>query len=164
MDADRLIADLAAANDRIADLERQLTREHSAVDAKASEIVSLQARIAEHETTIAIQAKAQAQAVVQAAVIAGKLPPKADALQAKWVDTIAANPDLAVTLNALPANPALQTIIPNGNQALVASAGDPVQAKAEDAIACYRAQHPDCSYIRARDVVRAKQPSLFGLR
>lgn len=119
MDAEKLAADLAAAQKQITELTAKLATAQSAevVSAKDGEITKLKARIVELEGKITVAAKESAKAIVDAAVKAGKLAPQNTAIQEKWINAIAADPSLAETLNAMAANPALATVVAAGSPA-----------------------------------------------
>jgi hypothetical protein len=107
------IADLQAENAR-------LKGENGALQAKAAsattqtEVLRLQTENerlkAENEAVKAKQARGAAEAAVDTAVRAGKLPAKNTALRAKWVDQIIADPGAAELLEAMPASAALATV------------------------------------------------------
>ncbi len=75
--------------------------------ADADELVALRAKDAERR-------KADAKAVVDAAVARGALPPKDEKVQAKWLDLIEADPSHAQLLAAMPGNPALERVTSPG--------------------------------------------------
>lgn len=157
MDAAKLAADLAAAQLKITELEAKLltSQNTEAIKAKEAQIVGLQTQLAEQKKQIEINAKASAKAIVEAAVKAGKLAPQNTALHAKWVDTIAANPELAETLNAMEPNPALVQVtqpgvttapaVVNGEHAFLTKAKAAAQAEKlelSDAIVALAAKEP----------------------
>jgi len=125
MDAEKLAADLAAAQTTIAELTRKLAAadQKTTIAAKDAEIETLKGTIKTLEGKISVGAKESAKAIVDAAVKAGKLAPQATALHEKWINALAADPGLAETLNAMTPNPALATVIANGSTA-GAGAGD----------------------------------------
>jgi len=114
--AEKLAADLVAAQNKIVELERKLSAADTTttIAAKDGEITALKAKITTLEGSISAGAKASAKAIVDAAVKAGKLAPQNTAIQEKWINAIAADPALAETLNALQANPALGTVVGAG--------------------------------------------------
>lgn len=114
--ADELAADLAAAQNKITDLERRLSAadQKGVIAARDSEIETLKGTIKTLEGKISVSAKESAKAIVDAAVKAGKLAPQNTAIQEKWINAIAADPALAETLNAMQANPALGTVVTAG--------------------------------------------------
>lgn len=118
-------ADLPAALNRIRELETQLNAASSTreIQAKDATIQGLRTQITDLETKVATQAKDNAQRVVDAAVLAGKIPAQDKALQAKWVDTLTANPDLAATLEATPASTVAQPITARSGDSLKPSNG-----------------------------------------
>lgn len=115
--ADELAADLAAAQNKITDLERRLSAadQKGVIAAKDAEIETLKGTITTLEGKISSGAKESATAIVDAAVKAGKLAPQNKAIQDKWIKAIAADPGLAETLNALDPNPALATVVTAGS-------------------------------------------------
>jgi hypothetical protein len=123
MDAEKLAADLAAAQTTIAELTRKLAAadQKTTIAAKDGEIETLKATIKTLEGKVATGAKESAKAIVDAAVKAGKLAPQATALHEKWINAIAVDPALAETLTAMPANPALGTVIHDGSTGAPAS-------------------------------------------
>jgi len=123
MDAEKLAADLAAAQNKIIDLERKLTAADATttIAAKDAEITTLKGTITTLQGKIASGAKESAKAIVDAAVKAGKLAPQASALHEKWINAIAVDPALAETLTSMPANPALGTVIHDGSTGAPAS-------------------------------------------
>ena len=130
--------------------EQELAALQAASAAKDAEITSLKATVAGLESSLALKAKQAAKAVVDAAIKAGKLPPQATELHAKWVEVITENPGLAETLDAIQATAAPGAVITN------ASAGgdggkatDPDKARADKIMA--RARE-----IQATGVVFAK--------
>jgi hypothetical protein len=68
----------------------------------------------------AARRKADAKAVVDAAVARGAIPAKDEAIQAKWQGMIEANPEHAELLAALPGNPALQRVTQPGAGVILA--------------------------------------------
>jgi hypothetical protein len=114
--AEKLAADLAAANQRITELQTQLSKAQSEdlIKAKDGEITTLKAKITTLEGQVSAGAKASAKAIVDAAVKAGKLAPQNTTIQEKWINAIAADPSLAETLNAMAPNPALGTVVAAG--------------------------------------------------
>lgn len=115
--AEKLAADLAAANNKIIELERKLSAADTTttIKAKDAEIETLKGTITTLQGKISSGAKESAKAIVDAAVKAGKLAPQNTAIHEKWINAIAGDPGLAETLNALPANPALGTVVAQGS-------------------------------------------------
>jgi phage I-like protein len=91
----------------------------------AAELAAAQKRIQELEQQLALKAKDQARAIVEAAVRTGKLAPQNTALHAKWVDALTKNPELAETLTGLATNHALVTIVPHSTAPVNANANGP---------------------------------------
>lgn len=93
-----------------ATLKAKLT-EYETINAKAKadadELVQLRARDAQRR-------KDDAKKAVDAAVARGALPPKDEAIQAKWLGLIEADPSHAALLDAMPGNPALQRVTQPG--------------------------------------------------
>lgn len=163
MDADQMAADLAAERTKNAELQAKLTAAQSdqTLKAKDAEILTLKGRITELETKIATGAKEAAKAIVAAAVKAGKLAPQNTDLQAKWTDAIAANPDLAATLNDLPPNPALATVVaggagPAGGTTSAAAGEHQFVAKAKDIAAQHKITFADATVQLA-----GREPALY---
>jgi len=102
---DELSADNAAAtvSARIAELKNK-----PAPQPDESAIEAANARIAALEQQLAAVKKREAESVVDAAVRAGRIPPKDEKTRAFWVSQIIANETAAVeALNAIPVNAAL---------------------------------------------------------
>src|SRR5207302_1726952 len=163
MDATQLAADLAAANQKITDLTAKLSAaDHSTeIKAKEAEITKLNGQLTDLQGKLATHAKESAKAIVDAAVKAGKLAPQNTVIQAKWVDAISAQPELAATLNELPANPALATVVAAGAGGTGAGAGGAsgehqfvIKAKAV-------AEARKISEAEAYSVVAAGEPKLY---
>jgi phage I-like protein len=85
-----------------------------ALQAKDAEIASLKTELTGLRTKLKSQQEIQAKSIVAAAVQSGRLAPQATELHAKWVKAITDNPDLAETLNGLPASTAGQTVVQPG--------------------------------------------------
>lgn len=82
-----------------------------------AEVVALKAQLSELTALKAADSarrKADAKAAVDDAVARGAIPPKDEAIQAKWLGLIEANPDHAALLAALPDNPALTRVTQPG--------------------------------------------------
>lgn len=123
---ENLAALITALTTRVAALEKRLkpTPDEGEAAAPEPEKTALTARIAELEGQLTNRAKEVAQARVNAAILAGKLPPQATPLHARWVEALTANPGLGEILDALPVQAALATIVTSpargGNQASAA--------------------------------------------
>lgn len=87
--------------------------EGEALKAQLVELQALKAKDADRR-------KADAKAAVDAAVARGAIPPKDEAIQAKWREMIEAEPEHAKLLAALPANPALERVTQPGAGVIVA--------------------------------------------
>lgn len=86
------------------------------------ELVSIKAQLAELEALKAADAKRRkddAKRAVDAAVARGAIPPKDEAVQAKWLGLIEANPDHAQLLAAMPDSPALRPVTTPGGHIVV---------------------------------------------
>lgn len=81
-----------------------------AISAKDGEIGGLKTEVTTLKAKLAERAKTDAKLAVEAAVARGAIPPKDEALQAKWRGLIESDPTHAELLGKLPGNPALQTV------------------------------------------------------
>jgi phage I-like protein len=99
----------------------------AAIAAKQTEIDELKAELKTAKDEITAKRNADAKAAVDAAVARGALPPKDEALQAKWRGLIEANSENAELLAKLPGNPATQQITKPG-----AGGGTEVKLTRED--------------------------------
>jgi hypothetical protein len=103
---EQLQGQLTAANAKLAAAQTDQT-----IQAKDAQIAALQGTITELQNAVNNQKAASAKAVVDAAVVAGKLAPQAKDLHAAWCKAIESNPQIAETLNSLPVNAALGTVV-----------------------------------------------------
>ncbi len=87
--------------------------EGEALKAQLAELQALKAKDADRR-------KADAKAAVDAAVARGAIPPKDEAIQAKWREMIEAEPKHAELLSALPGNPALERVTQPGQGVIIA--------------------------------------------
>lgn len=78
-----------------------------ALKAKESNIIELRAQLKTAQDAITAQRKKDADTAVKAAVAKGQLPPKDEAIQAKWRSLIEADPENQVLLASLPVPAAL---------------------------------------------------------
>jgi hypothetical protein len=154
MDADKLAADLAAANSKIVELQAKLDAavKPETITAKDTEIKELKAKLAD-------QAKSQAEAIVAKAVLDGKLPPQNKEIQAKWVKALIETPELAETLNAIQAKAVGGQIITNGRpDTQTATAG----SDAEQFVTLVQAKHTELKdKSKALDAAIAAKPALY---
>lgn len=111
--------ELAQLQARLKQLEKENTElkakaasseTEAAIAAKDTEIASLKGKIVKFEEVITAHRKAEAKAAVDAAVARGALPPKDQALQAKWCEIIEANPAHAELLAKMPSSPVLKPV------------------------------------------------------
>ncbi len=162
MEAEKLAADLAAAQRKITDLTTQLSKAQSeeVVKAKDAEIKTLKDKITTLENATKEQAKENAKALVQAKVAQGAIAPQDTATQEMLVEAIAANPKASALLDKFTPNPALGTVIINpGAGATTSGAGTGehqfvVKAKA------FAAQQK-LSFADATVQVAAAEPALY---
>jgi hypothetical protein len=164
MDAEKLAADLAAAQTKISELTNQLAKAQSeeVVKAKDAEITTLKGQITELQGKLATGAKESAKAIVDAAVKAGKLAPQNTALHEKWINAIAADPTLAETLNAMAPNPALATVIGSGSAGAAAGAGAAGGTPAEQFATEVKAKAAELKdKSKALDAVINAKPELY---
>lgn len=114
-----LQAAAAAKDAEITVLKAKLVSAESdqAVKAKDAEIASLKAEIGKLKEQVAVQAKDAAKVMVDAAIKAGKLPPQATELHAKWVEALTGNPTAASMLDSIAPNPALAGALTAGKAA-----------------------------------------------
>jgi hypothetical protein len=137
----------AAAAKATAEAAKAKADTDAAIKARQAGIDALQAKLAAYEKKDAERRKADAQARVAAAVARGALPPKDDAIQAKWCALIEADPARAELLDALPGTGITQKIT---------RPGAPITAK-DGLVESLRAMHAadagkDRSAIYAKDV------------
>lgn len=154
MDADKLAADLAAANSKIVELQAKLDAaiKPETVQAKDTEITALKAKLAD-------QAKARAEAIVAKAVEDGKLPPQNKEIQAKWVKALIETPELEETLIAIQAKSVTGQIIVNGRpESQTATSG----SEAEQFVAEVKAKHTELKdKSKAIDAAISAKPKLY---
>lgn len=110
---------------KLEQLESVQAKANEASKTEHAELVALRAKDAERR-------KADAKAAVDAAVARGALPPKDEAIQAKWRGLIEADPNHADLLKAMKPEPALSRITQPGGLGVVARDG---------ALECLRAMH-----------------------
>jgi phage I-like protein len=117
-----LQAKLTAAEAELTKLRARLTE----LEAKERELTALQTRYTDLEGRLKAARQEQARACVAEAVRAGRLPPQAAELHAKWQALIEEHPEHAALLAALPTVlPAGQTVPPGGKPA-PAAGNEPV--------------------------------------
>jgi phage I-like protein len=154
MDADKMAADLAAANSKIVELQAKLEAaiKPETVQAKDTEITALKAKLAD-------QAKARAEGIVAKAVEDGKLPPQNKEIQAKWVKALIETPELEETLIAIQAKSVTGQIIVNGRpEAQTATSG----SEAEQFVAEVKAKHTELKdKSKALDAAISAKPKLY---
>lgn len=95
-------------NEKSAAIQAQIAEQAAAIQAKEAEITAVRASLKEASEALQARRKADAQASVQAAVARGAVPPKDEAIQARWSALIEADPANLELLAKLPAAPALQ--------------------------------------------------------
>lgn len=104
----------AAAAKAQADAAKAEADHAAALQARQAETDALKAKLAAFEKADADRRKADAKARVDAAIARGALPPKDEALQAKWRGLIEADPAHAALLDALPGTSITRTITKSG--------------------------------------------------
>lgn len=119
-----------------------------------AEGIALKAQLAELTTLKAADTarrKADAKTAVDTAVARGAIPPKDDAIQAKWLGLIEANPDHAALLAAMPDNPALTRVTQPGQGGTTEIQ---VEAKLLENLKAYAAEkdHMKAGVIYARHI------------
>jgi phage I-like protein len=120
MDNTKELADLQAAmqakDTQIAALEKQVAdlKSDQTIQAKDAEITDLKAKMSGLENTIKAHTTEKAKAKGQAAIQAGRLPPQATDIHAKWAGLIEQDEANATLLESLPVQAALGTVIVNG--------------------------------------------------
>lgn len=162
----QLAADLAAANNRIAELMAKLDKagHEQAIQAKDAEIAGLKTQITNLQTKLTEQNKVNAKAIVATAVASGRLAPQATEVHAKWEAQIAKDPSAAELLNQL--DPVFAkaggTIVPNANGG--ANAGGAASGKgADDFVTLYRAKRGEGkSKSQALDIAMAEKPEGYA--
>lgn len=161
MDADKLAADLAAANTKVSELTKKLAEadQKDLIKAKDTEIADLKGRVTQLEGEIKAAAQSHAEAIVAKAVADGKLPPQNKEIQAKWVKALVETPELAETLDAITAKPVPgQVIINAGQPAGSATAG----SEAEQFVALVQAKHSELKdKSKALDAAISAKPNLY---
>lgn len=119
-----------------------------AIQAKQAEVDAIKAQLASAQQAITAARQKDAELAVKAAVARGALPPKDEAIQAKWRSLIEADPSNTVLLASLPGNAAL-------HQAPIVPRGNPEIAQ-EGMVSVLRAYHAEQN-PRQRGVIYAKE-------
>lgn len=140
-------------------IEASASEEADIVTQVTRTVGSLKSEILDLKSSLAVQARARAESVIDTAVRAGRMAAKDTDARAFWIDALLRDEAKAVkALEALPINPVLARVI-SGTE-------DPSQptsllSRQEQKLAAVRATHPtaDFSTIYAR--AKAEAPDLF---
>lgn len=148
----------------------ELLRSQSLISATATdeaEIVAqlsvsvdaLHAKVAGLETSVATQARARAESLVETAVLAGRLPAKDTDARDFWVEALVRDEAKTIkALDALAVNPVLTRITPADD--FKATAGSQI-TRQEAAFAAIRAANPTADFQTIYSKAKAENPDLF---
>lgn len=117
-------------------------KHNTAIAAKDSEITLLKNEVTTLKAAAQERAKNDAKAAVSAAVARGALPPKDEAIQAKWRSLIEADPSNAELLGKLQGNPALQAST-TASLAAGATGSGATGGEAEQFVEAVKAKHAE---------------------
>lgn len=162
MDADKLAADLAAANTKVSELTKKLAEadQKDLIKAKDAEITELKGRVTQLEGEIKAKALANAEAIVAKAVAEGRIPPQDKELQGLWRKALVETPEMERTLFMGKA-PVItgQVIINAGKADGSATAG----SEAEQFVALVQAKHGELKdKSKALDAAISAKPNLYS--
>lgn len=158
---EKLVAELAAAQKQINELQAKLSENESAkvIQAKDAEIKSLQSEIKTLKEAQVEQIKLDAKAAVADAINAGKIPPKDTETAAHYESLYIANPAATKAILAkMPENPAFKTIVHASAGTGATLSGTP----AEQFVQLVNAKSGELkSQSKALDLVIREKPELY---
>jgi len=140
-------------------VEASATEEADLVTQVTRSVGSLKSEITDLKSTLATQARQRAEALVDAAVRAGRLPAKDTDARGFWVDALLRDEAKAVkALDALTINPVLARLTPGHEDA-----ANPANliTRQEQKLAAVRAAHPSADFQTIYAKAKAEAPELF---
>lgn len=140
-------------------VEASASEEADLVSQVSRTVGSLKSELSDLKSTIATQARQRAEAMVDAAVHAGRLPAKDTDARGFWVDALIRDEAKAVkALDALAVNPVLARLTPGGDPV-----ADPANltTRQEQKLAAVRASNPGADFQAIYAKAKAEAPELF---
>lgn len=157
------LAELSSVTSGLAKNLEALTKQVETLAAKSgapdAKVLVLETQVSALTAAAQVQAKDAAKAKVQAAIQAGKIPPQDKDLIEKWESLIVVDARNADLLDKLPANPALQRVVPNATAAVGGGAAGEhefvVKAKAA-------ATERKLTLVEAQSAIAREHPELYA--
>ena len=140
-------------------VEASATEEADLVTQVSRSVSALKSQVSDLQASLTTQARQRAEALVDAAVRAGRLPAKDTDARGFWVDAILRDEAKAVkALDALTINPVLARLTP-GHE--VAANPANLITRQEQKLAAVRAAHPSADFQTIYAKAKAEAPELF---
>ena len=140
-------------------VEASATEEADLVTQVSRSVSALKSQVSDLQASLTTQARQRAEALVDAAVRAGRLPAKDTDARGFWVDAILRDEAKAVkALDALTINPVLARLTPGHEDA-----ANPANliTRQEQKLAAVRAAHPSADFQTIYAKAKAEAPDLF---
>lgn len=140
-------------------VEASATEEADLVTQVSRSVSALKSQVSDLQANLATQARQRAEALVDAAVRAGRLPAKDTDARGFWVDALLRDEAKAVkALDALAINPVLARLTPGHEDAANPAT---LITRQEQKLAAVRAAHPSADFQSIYAKAKAEAPDLF---
>ncbi len=141
-------------------VEAGATEESDLVAQLTRSVGTLKSEISDLRSSLATQARQRAEAHLATAIKAGRIPAKDTDSHAFWTDALLRDEAKAIkALEALPENPALARVVPEGTDTPAGSAS--LLVRQEQKLAAVRAAHPGADFSTIYAKAKSESPELF---